>query len=250
VRQVGSDPDGADVRFSDGTCGRYDLVVGADGIRSAVRTLALDPAPPRYCGVVGWRSVARGRPAGADHLVLLLGKGRFFGLVPLGDGRTYGFAGVAARSPLDDPPTGRLDRLRALFAGFADPVATYLASLDVDEQVHGTPIERVELDRWHSGRVVLVGDAAHATPPHMGEGGCLAVEDGAVLAEELAAARDVEAALHRYAARRRPRIEWVREQTRLAAAAWVLPAEVRDAALRARGDAALRARCAPLRAAP
>ena len=250
VIRVESDAGGVDVHLSDGTYGRYDLVVGADGIRSTVRALALDPAPPRYCGVVGWRSVVGGRPPGGDHLVLLLGDGRFFGLVPLGDGYTYGFAGIAAPTPLEDTPAGRLDRLRTLFAGFADPVATYLASLDVDEQVHQTPIERVELDRWHAGRIVVVGDAAHAMPPHMGEGGCLAVEDGAVLAEELACAENIEAALNRYAARRRPRIEWVREQTRLAAAAWVLPAEVRDAALRARGDAALRARYAPLRTAP
>ena len=84
----------------------------------------------------------------------------------------------------------------------------------------------------------------------MGQGGCLAVEDAVVLADELRGGVGVDAALGRYVRRRRRRVAWVQQQSREAARAWVRPAAVRDAALRERGDARLRARYEPLRALP
>lgn len=125
----------------------------------------------------------------------------------------------------------------------------YLEALERDQQLHAGPIEWVDLDRWHQGRVVLIGDAAHAAPPHMGEGGSMAMEDAVVLAEVLRDAPTVEAALDQYERRRRPRADWVQEQSRIAAKAWVLPPEVRNAALRGRGDQMLRERYQPLIAA-
>ena len=119
--------------------------------------------------------------------MVFTGERRYFGLVPVGDGRTYGFAGLDGE-PFHDPPAGRLDRLRQHFHGFGPPVTGYLAALTCDEQIHFGPIEWVDLDRWHAGRVVLIGDAAHASPPHMGEGGAMAIEDAIVLAELLRAA--------------------------------------------------------------
>jgi hypothetical protein len=115
------------------------------------------------------------------HLTLLTGDRCFFGLVPVGDGGTYGFAGVAGER-FSDPLTGRLERFRRRFSGFGGPVPAYLAALEHDSQLHFGAIEWMELDRWHHGRVVLAGDAAHAAPPHMGEGGALAMEDAIVLA--------------------------------------------------------------------
>jgi FAD-dependent urate hydroxylase len=128
----------------------------------------------------------------------------------------------------------------------AGPVPAYLAALQHDGQIHFGPIEWVELRRWHAGRVVLIGDAAHAAPPHMGEGGAMAIEDAIVLAELLQGADTVEHALDQYHTRRRPRIDWVQQQSRLAAKAWMLPPAIRDAALRERGDQILRDRYRPL----
>jgi FAD-dependent urate hydroxylase len=159
----------------------------------------------------------------------------------VGDGHTYGFGAVDA-GRFDDPLAGRLERFRHRFAGFGGPVPAYLAALERDEQLRVGPIEWVELDRWHSGRVVLVGDAAHAAPPHMGEGGSMAIEDAVVLAEVLRSVDTVEGALEAYVARRRPRADWVQEQSRIAAQGWVLPPAVRNAALRERGDQMLRDR--------
>ena len=163
------------VAFADGSSGDYDLVVGADGIGSTVRRLAVSDVAPTRTPTVGWRGVIAGRPVGVDHLVLLLGEARFLGLVLVGGGDTYGFAGTGAG---DEPFPER-------FAGFGGPVPDFLARLDDATAPHVAPIGCVTLDRWHEGRVVLIGDAAHATHPHMGQGGSLAVEDALVLADEL-----------------------------------------------------------------
>jgi 2-polyprenyl-6-methoxyphenol hydroxylase-like FAD-dependent oxidoreductase len=109
-------------------------------------------------------------------------------------------------------------------------------------------LDGAEPDRWRDGRVILIGDAA--PPPHMGEGGAMAMEDAVVLAELLASAGTVEEGLEAYEARRRPRADWVQQQSRIAAKAWILPPAQRDAALRERGDQMLRDRYRPLIAAP
>src|SRR5262249_5247509 len=80
---------GVSIRFSDGSAGDYDLVVGADGIDSTVRKLTLSVAPPVYAGQIAWRSVAPIRPRGLTKLQFLLGDGCFFGLCPVGSGHTY-----------------------------------------------------------------------------------------------------------------------------------------------------------------
>jgi 2-polyprenyl-6-methoxyphenol hydroxylase-like FAD-dependent oxidoreductase len=136
--------------------------------------------------------------------------------------------------------------VRERFGRFGGPVAEYLAALECDEQLHVAPIEWVELDRWHTGRVVLIGDAAHAGPPNMAEGGCMAMEDALVLAEELRQAGTVEQALASYEARRRPRADWVQQQSRIVGESSLVPAAVRDAVLRECGDQMFRDRYRPL----
>jgi 2-polyprenyl-6-methoxyphenol hydroxylase-like FAD-dependent oxidoreductase len=236
--------------FSDGASGDYDLVIGADGIHSTARRLVVGTYSPSYAGQLVWRSVVATRPQGiVDNIMVLMGEGRFFGLVPIGEGHTYGFGALNAESS-EDPLEGRLERFRRRFAEFATPVSAYLGTIENDQQLHFGPIEWVEVDAWHRGRTVLIGDAAHAGPPHMGEGGCIAMEDSLVLAEELRNAKGVESALESYVRRRRPRADWVQAQSRAAAQAWVLPPAARNAALRERGDQMFRDRYRPLVPAP
>lgn len=233
------------VAFSDGSSGGYDLVVGADGIASTVRQLTLSAAPPIYAGQMTWRSLAPIRPRGLSTLQFVLGDGCFFGLCPVGNGQTYGFANVA-EPRYHDAVAGRLDRLRVRFASFGGIVQDYLAALESDEQIHCSAVEWVEDVGWRSDRVLLIGDAAHASSPMMGQGGCLAMEDAWVLAELLRSAQSLDGALEAYIARREPRVEWVRQQSRAVAESFLLPPATRNAALRERGDHLMHNRYRPL----
>lgn len=126
----------------------------------------------------------------------------------------------------------------------------YLASLERDDQVHCAAMEWVAVDKWHTGRVVLIGDAAHASSPLMGQGGCMAMEDACVLADVLCSEATVERALRAYVRRRRPRVEWVQQQSIAAATSLGMSPAIRNAALRERGDEMMHARFAPLIPAP
>lgn len=147
---------------------------------------------------------------------------------------------------LRDAVQGRLARLRERFAGFGEIVQEYLAALESDRQIHCSAIEWVEQDVWCVGRVVLIGDAAHASSPMMGQGGCLAMEDAYVLAEVLRSATSVELALDTYISRRRPRVQWVRQESEAVANSFRLPLATRNAALRAHGDQQMQERFRPL----
>jgi 2-polyprenyl-6-methoxyphenol hydroxylase-like FAD-dependent oxidoreductase len=237
------------VGFSDGSAGDYDLVVGADGIRSTVRALTFATAEPSDLGAMNWRSVASNRPAGLTALQLHLGDGCLFGLVPMGCGRTYGFAYVV-HPRFQDPTEGRLERLRNRFTTFGGRVPEYLALLERDDQVICSAMEWIESATWHSGRVVLVGDAAHASSPMMGQGGCMAMEDACVLAEELCTALTVESALVSYVSRRKRRAQWVQQQSMALAEILTGPPMARNATLRERGNELMHDRFGPLMPAP
>ena len=249
IQSLGFGDHGVSVALSDGSTETYDLVVGADGTGSTVRQLAVDPTPPVYGGQMVWRSLAPIRPRGLRKLQFLLGDGCYFGLCPVGDKQTYGFGSVAGPR-IFDPVEGRLSRLRERFARFGDIVQQFLGALERDDQVHCSPVHWVADERWHMGRVVLIGDAAHASSPMMGQGGSLAVEDAYVLAESLRSAETVHRALADYAERRRRRVRWVRQQSQIAADSLRLPVPIRNAAFRACGDEMMRQRFRPLVSVP
>jgi 2-polyprenyl-6-methoxyphenol hydroxylase-like FAD-dependent oxidoreductase len=212
VRAIAQNERSVRVRFSDETEDEYDVVVGADGVRSQVRSLAISTASPAYGGDMYWRGTVRGLRR-LDNMIFFSGAGRSVGLVPVGNDQTYVFGHLAAPAPIDDPIVGRLERFRARYAAFGGPVQEVVAALQRDEQLHFGPTELVQLESTYSGRVVVIGDAAHAHPPGMAEGACLAMEDAVVLGEELARANDVPAALQAFHTRRQPR---VREVVRIA----------------------------------
>jgi 2-polyprenyl-6-methoxyphenol hydroxylase-like FAD-dependent oxidoreductase len=243
------DHDGVSICFSDGSSGRYDLVVGADGISSGIRELAFGTNPPVGAGHIAWRSIVQMRPAKLSDLRFFFGDQCFFGLCPVGGGHTYGF-GHVAEPHFHDDVRGRLARLRRRFNGFAEPVQEFLAALEHDEQVHCSTVEWVDQEQWHRGHVVLIGDAAHASSPMMGQGGGMAVEDACVLTECLRSAKTVEVALDRYVLRRKPRVRWVQQESLSVSQIIALPSEARNAALRTRGEEMFRHRFQPLIASP
>ena len=249
VTSLSQDEQLVQVGFSDGSSSDYDLVVGADGISSTVRTLVMGTVPPGYTGLMIWRSLVPIRPPDPTNFRILFGDGCFFGITPLREGPTNIF-GAVGMPRTQDPLPGRLERFRKRFAGFDGHVQECLAALSRDEQVYCNPAEEVRLDHWHRGRVVLIGDAAHAGPPTLAQGGSMAMEDACVLALVLRGAESVESALKAYVGRRRPRADWVQQESRAAAESRLLPPAIRNAALRERGDQVMHARFAPLIPAP
>jgi 2-polyprenyl-6-methoxyphenol hydroxylase-like FAD-dependent oxidoreductase len=229
-------PDAVAVGLSDGSRRELDLVVGADGIRSATRALLGDPAPPRRVGQLSWRFV-----------------------IDLPASRPGPCCWAGARRSC----SSRSARRRSTATPTATPLAT-CATCSAGtpgrcrpRSTGSRPRRRVrELDRRGgppgppTGRVVLVGDAAHATAPNMAQGAAMAVEDALVLAEELAAHGSVEQALGAFTARRRPRTDWVRARAHRRDRTRGLPAPARNAVLRRAGERIYRADYRPLLGAP
>jgi len=247
---------GVEVELSDGSTGTYDLVVGADGVYSTVRRIAFESAPPRYVGQHYWRG-ALADPDGAlpRHWWVARAPGRFFGLTPLGGDLVYCFGQLNTDEIVREPAEGRLAHLRTLFADFPGPATEALARLERDDQLHFGPVYEVTEPRWWTGRILLIGDAAHACSPIMVQGGAMAFEDAVVLSEMLGEAVDApgrwDDVLDRFVARRRPRVEWVREQTHLRIAqATTGPAALASADAQAGVVTRFRAYYAPLIAPP
>jgi 2-polyprenyl-6-methoxyphenol hydroxylase-like FAD-dependent oxidoreductase len=181
--------------------------------------------------MVGWRFLVDGFPQVSGWTVRLARRKAFFTL-PLGDGQIYCFAGVDAAAA-NDPSDGDPARLAEPFAEFAEPVPTILRTyLATRAQPYFSAFEEVVHRPWVRGRVVLVGDAAHAMSPNMAQGVGMAVEDALVLAETIAAGRPLED----FEARRRPRVEFVQAQTHRRDRARSLPPVVRNATFRLGGQ--------------
>ncbi|HKJ24599.1 MAG TPA: FAD-dependent monooxygenase [Myxococcota bacterium] len=202
-----------DVRLSDGREGRYGLVIGADGLRSRVRELLFGDDRIRYSGYTCWRFVTPS-PLARVELREMWGRGRRFGVAPVGEGRIYGFAVANAPRGETDPEPGRLARLRERFAGFEGDVPAILAGLGPDDALIHNDLEELDEGPWSDGRVLLLGDAAHAMTPNMGQGAAMALEDSQVLVALLREGCPAGEAAARLYARRAPRVRWVQRQSR------------------------------------
>lgn len=212
VTGIDASHDGVQVRTAGGECFTAPIAVGADGIHSRLRTRLFGEVASVYMGYRSHRMVVDN--PGVEHFTEFLGHGRRIGLVPISERRLYVW--TTFNSPQNRPPRlASVEALRALFAEFTDArVQRAFSALRSMDGVILTEIEELAVERWHHGRVALLGDAVHAMTPNIGQGAGMAMEDAAVLAEELAAAAAPEAAFERYAQRRRPRVETVMRVSR------------------------------------
>jgi 2-polyprenyl-6-methoxyphenol hydroxylase-like FAD-dependent oxidoreductase len=199
-------PDRVNVSFTDGTTGEYDLVAGADGLRSLIRRMVFsDDYQPRYEGQTVWRYNVR-RPQDVKDIWMFMGIDPRVGFVPLSPDLMYIFL-VETPVPGADlrvPESELAARLSGLMAHYPPgPVADLRDQITDSSKVVYRPFETILVPApWNRGRVVLVGDSAHAMTAHIAQGAAMCMEDAVVLGEELANTGDVAQALARYSERR------------------------------------------------
>ncbi len=214
LASLSQDPDGVDVELTDGSSGRYDLVIGADGIFSQVRSLVFPDAPaPRYTGQAVWRYNLP-RPAEVDKLAMYAGPDGKAGMVPLAPDLMYllFIETPGGEVPPQLDPETLAPTLRSRLEGFGGKIAEVRDGITDSSKVVYRPIETVWVaPPWQRGRVALIGDAAHAAGPHVGQGAAMALEDSVVLAEELAETDDLQAAYEGFGSRRYERVRTIVE---------------------------------------
>jgi 2-polyprenyl-6-methoxyphenol hydroxylase-like FAD-dependent oxidoreductase len=205
----GADGGPAEVHFRHGDTEallRADLVVGADGVHSWVRAQRWPDAPAAvYSGSTNWRGITTSSSAAVAEMSLSWGRGTEFGVMPLVDGRTYWYAAANAAEAQRNPD--ELAELRRRFGTWHEPIPAVLAHTQPRAVLRHDIYRLPELDSYHRGSVVLLGDAAHAMTPNLGQGGGQALEDAIVLAAAVSSTRDVATALARYDHERRARTQ-------------------------------------------
>jgi FAD-dependent urate hydroxylase len=223
-RLTAAEPTGNGVRavFDDGTDAAADVLIGTDGIHSTVRKLIDPTAPaPTYIGLINLGGYARGVEVDAEpgSYTMIFGKRAFFGYVLAPSGEVWWFANIPRR---DEPARGEAEaitaaqwqaRLAGLYAADAGPAARLVEASDTAGISKASPIHSIpHLPFWHNGRMIVIGDAAHAPTPTSGQGASLSIEDAIVLARCLRDLPTPEVAFTRFQALRRPRAERIIKQ--------------------------------------
>jgi len=212
VRRMADEGTSVDVEFSDGSRSQYELVIGADGIYSATRQQLFGSlGTPVYCGQSGWRYNLP-RPHAVDDLwVFDAGNGGKTGFVPLREDLMYVF--LTDTSPIPVPPPDLLQGMKERLAPFGGRVGKLRdKQMNDPTKVLWRPFETVDLPApWYKGRIIVIGDAAHAMTAHLAQGGAMAIEDSVVLGEELAKNSDVSAALDGFMSRRYARCRFIQD---------------------------------------
>jgi 2-polyprenyl-6-methoxyphenol hydroxylase-like FAD-dependent oxidoreductase len=204
--------DAVDVRFTDGSEKSYDLVIGADGCMSRVRQLLFpDAIAPKFTGQGCWRVLAD-RPPEVTSTEIYFGDDVKAGVNPCSPDKLYMFVTSAMPgNPRIDPVNG-IHQLAELIAPFGGTVGKIREGLSEHSNFNYRPLEAMLLPRpWSVSKVGVIGDAAHATTPHLASGAGIAVEDALVLAEEMIAANTVEEGWRRFEERRWERCRMVIE---------------------------------------
>jgi 2-polyprenyl-6-methoxyphenol hydroxylase-like FAD-dependent oxidoreductase len=172
-------------KFTDGTSETYDLVIGADGVRSKVRNMVFGEIEPKFVGQAVWRYTFK-RPENLENITMYYGQKAKAGIVPMTKDSAYVF--IVTAEPGN--PWKQEDQLhvqmREAFQEFGGLIAELSEQITNPKEVVYRPLETLIVEKpWYRDRVLLIGDAAHATVPHLAQGAAMAIEDALVLAELL-----------------------------------------------------------------
>ncbi len=206
------DADGVTVRFENGVTDRADVVIGADGISSSVRSFLFPDEPSEFNGQVAFRALVPAAlvPLAVQERELAMHRapGRYLLHYPLRGGAIMNLIGCGQTDAWEAegwsiPATN--DEFLAAYADFAPDLLQLIRNIPEGELFKWGLRDRAPLDTWTVGRVAMLGDAAHPMTPFLGQGACMAIEDGLVLGRAFAAATSVDEALARYETARKPR---------------------------------------------
>ncbi len=203
--------DGVTANFANGQKVQGDVLIGADGIHSITRTQLFGIIKPKYAGYTCWRGLAHTTRSGLETWAW--GKGCQFGITPMSQARAYWFVQKYAPEGAEDNSGERKNELLELFHDWHDPIPAVIEATAETDILRNDIYELQHLHHWSQGRVTLLGDAAHAMTPNLGQGACQAIEDAIALADCLKGTTNVAAALKNYEKRR---IARTNKTTRLA----------------------------------
>ncbi|MFI1361250.1 FAD-dependent oxidoreductase [Streptomyces sp. NPDC020898] len=215
AEELVQDASGVTARFSDGTEGRYDLVIAADGVSSHTRAMIGIGDKPEPTGMAIWRAPVP-RPEGVERMDLAYGGTCYIaGYCPTSENTIYAYLVEANRDRASIDPASYADEMRRLAAPYGGAWPEIAASITDPAKVNYTWFDRLLVEgSWHRGRVVLIGDAVHVCPPTLAQGAAMSLEDASVLAEMLSEERDwssLDALLTGFYERRIDRVRMVVE---------------------------------------
>jgi 2-polyprenyl-6-methoxyphenol hydroxylase-like FAD-dependent oxidoreductase len=212
--QLAQESSAVEVAFSDGRQSAYDLVIGADGINSFVRKTVFGTADLRYSGMISYRGIVSGLPETAG-MVEIWGERKRTGLSPVGNNSHYFYATLVAPLTMASlSPSEGLVLFQETFKDIGGPFEACRAKITKPEQLILTPICELVDHPWHRGRVLLIGDAAHAITPNLGQGGSMAIEDAVTLGDLLTQEMAFETVFERFEEARRGRVHAVQIRSR------------------------------------
>ncbi|MGB0384416.1 MAG: FAD-dependent monooxygenase [Ardenticatenaceae bacterium] len=214
--QDSEDQEGVTVQLADGGAVRADLLIGADGINSVVRQQLFPHVKLRYAGYTAWRGVCDQAEVVQEIMGIMSESwqpGKRFGIMRINERQVYWFATANREPKQTEPANTRKQTLLQGFQGWHDPIQTVLEATPADAILQNDIYDFRPFQPWSKDRVTLLGDAAHATTPNMGQGACMAIESAVILARCMAHSDNLSAALALYERQRAPRTAKITNQS-------------------------------------